>query len=278
LHDLLAEQIAATPDAVAVTSAGTQLTYAELGQRIERLAGHLRMLGVGPETIVGLCAERSLEMIVGIGAVLAAGGAYLPLEPTFPRDRNDYMLGDARPPVVLAQAKFRDLLPAEGFHLHCIDTDDDRIAEPVSPVPGPAPRPENLAYVFYTSGSTGRPKGVMIEHRAIVNRMQWIREAIPLRRDDVVLQKTPFTFDISVCEIFWPLISGARLVMARPGGHTDPPASCAWSCREARRCRDRSCSASSRRCHTPISSTCTVPPRRQSRSRCGAAIPLPTRC
>jgi amino acid adenylation domain-containing protein len=222
LHDLLAEQIAATPDAVAVTDAGTALTYAELGARIDRLAGHLRTLGVGPETIVGLCTERSLEMIVGIGAILAAGGAYLPLEPTFPRERNEYMLGDARPPVVLAQAKFRELLPAAGFHLHCIDTDDDRIAEPVAGARGPAPAPGNLAYVFYTSGSTGKPKGVMIEHRAIVNRMQWIREAIPLTPADVVLQKTPFTFDISVCEIFWPLISGARLVMARPGGHTDP--------------------------------------------------------
>ncbi|HEX6863213.1 MAG TPA: amino acid adenylation domain-containing protein, partial [Thermoanaerobaculia bacterium] len=192
----------------------------ELVSAARRLALRLRELGVGPEVPVGVCAERSPEMVVALLAVLEAGGAYLPLDPDYPEDRLAFMLADSAVPVVLAQERLLDRLPEHGARVVLLEG----VAAP-GPEAGPIAsgvRPDNLAYVIYTSGSTGRPKGTMNTHRGIVNRLLWMQEEYGLTPEDRVLQKTPFSFDVSVWEFFWPLLTGARLVMAKPGGHQDP--------------------------------------------------------
>ncbi|HVV14350.1 non-ribosomal peptide synthetase [Amycolatopsis sp.] len=197
LPELFEAQVARTPDATAVVFEGTALTYAELDARAKALAGQLAAAGVGPERVVGIRQDRSLELIVALLAVLKAGGAYLPLDPSYPAERLDFMIEDARPTVVLPAVLEGSARPAQ-------------------------PHPDNPAYVIYTSGSTGRPKGVVVSHRAIVNRLLWMQAAYGLTAEDRVLQKTPSSFDVSVWEFFWPLITGATLVLAKPGGHKDP--------------------------------------------------------
>jgi amino acid adenylation domain-containing protein len=219
LPELLARQAAATPEAVAVVAAGEALTYAGLAARANALARRLRELGVGPETVVGLCVERSLEMMVGLVAILEAGGAYLPLDPAYPPQRLAALLADAAVPVLLAQEHLLDRLPAHGGSVVLLDERVQREVASSPPVVDLAP--DHLAYVIFTSGSTGRPKGVMNSHRGIVNRLSWARAEHGLSTADRVLQKTPYSFDVSVWELFWPLLSGACLVLARPGGHQD---------------------------------------------------------
>ncbi|MEA2601550.1 MAG: hypothetical protein QOF89_2542, partial [Acidobacteriota bacterium] len=225
LHGWIAAQAARTPRAVAVAFEGEALTYGELDARAGRLARRLRGLGVGPEVRVGICVERSLEMMVGLLAILKAGGAYVPLDPSYPVDRLAFMLADSQQgleaPVLLTQRRLLDTLPAHGARVVCLD-------DPLPALPAGAdtdfpadPRPSSLAYVIYTSGSTGRPKGAMNSHQGIVNRLLWMQEAFGLTVDDRVVQKTPISFDVSVWELFWPLMVGARLVIARPGGHQD---------------------------------------------------------
>ncbi|HYO16637.1 MAG TPA: non-ribosomal peptide synthase/polyketide synthase [Thermoanaerobaculia bacterium] len=219
LHELIARQVAQTPRAVAVSFEGRTLTFRQLDERAGRLARCLRRLGVGPEVRVGICAERSLELVIGLLGILQAGGAYVPIDPSYPVDRLAYMLESAEVPVLLTQRRFVESLPEHGARVVCLDEPlprTGRVAET------DAVRPGNLAYVIYTSGSTGRPKGAMNSHRGIVNRLLWMQEAYGLTPDDRVLQKTPFSFDVSVWEFFWPLLVGARLVVARPGGHQDP--------------------------------------------------------
>ncbi|WP_435149349.1 amino acid adenylation domain-containing protein [Micromonospora aurantiaca (nom. illeg.)] len=220
LHGPIEERAAATPDAVAVTIDGLSRTYAELNAQANRVAHRLRAAGVGPETLVGVCAERSVELVAGLLGVLKAGGAYLPLDPEYPADRLAFMVGDADAPVVLVQSHLRDVLPDTGATV--LELDDATVwsGQPESD-PTPAAGPENLAYVIYTSGSTGRPKGVPNTHRGIVNRLDWMQKTYGLGADDAVLQKTPASFDVSVWEFFWPLRTGARLVLAEPGGHKD---------------------------------------------------------
>ncbi|MFL6202421.1 MAG: amino acid adenylation domain-containing protein, partial [Thermoanaerobaculia bacterium] len=219
LHELIAAQAARTPEAPAMSFAGETLTYRELGRRSGALAGRLRALGVGPETLVGVCAERSTEMVVALLAILKAGGAYVPLDPDYPADRLAFMLEDAAVPVLLTQARLADRLPAHGARVLLLDG----AAEPTpATAEGPAAGPDNAAYAIFTSGSTGRPKGVVNTHRGIVNRILWMQAQYGLAPGDAVLQKTPFSFDVSVWELFWPLVVGARLVVARPGGHQDP--------------------------------------------------------
>ncbi len=219
LHGLLAAQAARTPGRVAVVCAGRSLTYRELDAAASRLARRLQDLGVGPESLVGVCAERSLEMVVALLAVLKAGGAYLPLDPEYPAERLGFMLEDARVAALLVQDHLRSVLPAHGAAEVPLDgvAEAGEETQPVDAGAGPG----DLAYVIYTSGSTGRPKGAMNAHRGIVNRLLWMQERYGLGEDDRVLQKTPFSFDVSVWEFFWPLLAGARLVMARPGGHRD---------------------------------------------------------
>jgi amino acid adenylation domain-containing protein len=222
LHRLIEAQVDRTPDAMAVTFEGKGLTYRELERRANQLAHHLRRWGVGPEVRVGLCAERSLEMVVGLLGILKAGGAYVPLDPTYPRERLTFMLEDARAPVLLTQEKWAATLPETAARVIRLDADAGEISQERSERPAVEVGPQHLAYVIYTSGSTGRPKGAMNAHRGVVNRLLWMQDAYRLGPGDVVLQKTSFSFDVSVWEFFWPLLVGARLAVARPEGHKDP--------------------------------------------------------
>ena len=222
LAGLLAAQAARTPAAPAVRFADEALTYGELLARAARLARHLRSLGVGPEVRVGVAAERSLELVEALLAVLLAGGAYVPLDPSYPAERLAFMAGDAKLAVVLTQQHLAASLPACEATVVCLDAGRDAWAglEPTPPASGLVAA--NAAYVIYTSGSTGRPKGAVNPHAAIVNRLLWMQQAYGLDAGDRVLQKTPFSFDVSVWELFWPLLAGATLVVARPEGHKDP--------------------------------------------------------
>ncbi|MFL5351286.1 amino acid adenylation domain-containing protein, partial [Archangium sp.] len=222
LHQLIQAQVERTPDALALTFEGQSLTYRELDSRANQLAWHLRSLGVGPESRVGLCLERSPEMVVALLATLKAGGAYVPLDPAYPQERLGWMLEDASPTVLLVQERLLSRLPAQGAHVVCLDSGWDEIASRPSHTPPLQSTANGLAYIIFTSGSTGRPKGAMNEHHPVVNRLLWMQEEYKLEARDVVLQKTPFSFDVSVWEFFWPLMQGARLVLAKPGGHQDP--------------------------------------------------------
>jgi amino acid adenylation domain-containing protein len=222
IHDLIARQAAATPDAVAVVFQDERVTYAELDRRANQLANHLRALGVGPEVRVGVCAERSVELVVALLATLKAGGGYVPLDPGYPRDRLAYMLADSRISVLLAQAHLADRIPPHGARTVLLDADWPRIARESGAAPVAGVTLDHLAYVIYTSGSTGQPKGAENAHRGIRNRLLWMQEAFGLDATDAILQKTPFSFDVSVWEFFWPLMTGARLVMAKPEGHREP--------------------------------------------------------
>ncbi|HZF08613.1 MAG TPA: amino acid adenylation domain-containing protein [Thermoanaerobaculia bacterium] len=223
LHERIAVQVRRTPEEIAVVYEGAPLTYRDLDLRANQLAHRLRRMGVGPEVLVGVAVERSLELVVGLLGVLKAGGAYLPLDPSYPADRLAYMVEDARVPVLLTQERLRAGLPAGGAEVLCLDSGWAEIAagNPPGLAPEVAVAPENLAYAIYTSGSTGKPKGAALSHRGIVNRLLWMQEAYGLTVGEGVLQKTPASFDVSVWEFFWPLLVGARLVVARPGGHQD---------------------------------------------------------
>ena len=215
-------QVDKTPEALALTSEDQHLTYRELNRRTNQLAHHLKKLGVGPDVRVGVCAERSIEMVVALMGILKAGGCYMPLDPDYPSNRLALMLEDAQPPVILTQETLLPRLPARQAPAICLDSDWARIASEPDTNLGVQSTRNDAAYVIYTSGSTGKPKGVVNIHEAIVNRLQWMQDAYRLTAADRVLQKTPYSFDVSVWEFFWPLVTGASLVMARPGGHRDP--------------------------------------------------------
>lgn len=221
LHEFIETQVEGNPDADAVIFEDKRLTYRQLNARANQLARHLQTLGVGPDVLVGICLERSLEMVVGLLAILKAGGAYVPIDPGYPEARLAFMLADASPAVLLSQERFRDKLPEHSAQTLFLDTDWPTIAEHRHDNPVCKVTADKLAYVIYTSGSTGEPKGAMNTHRAVVNRLLWMQEAYSLAPGDAVLQKTPFSFDVSVWEFFWPLMTGARLVLARPEGHKD---------------------------------------------------------
>ncbi|MDJ0460312.1 non-ribosomal peptide synthetase [Streptomyces sp. H27-C3] len=223
LPDLLDDAVTRHGHRTALVRGDRSLSYAELGARIDAVAGELRACGVTPDTVVGICMERSFEMVIALWAVMKAGGAYLPLEPGYPAERLQYMIEDSSADIVLTQSA-TDVSALSGIrHVLRLDAEGRLSGEPAGDAPAPAGAgPEHLAYVIYTSGSTGRPKGVMVEHRAVVNRIEWMQNEYALDADDVVLQKTSFSFDVSVWEFVWPLVSGARLVLAEPDGHKDP--------------------------------------------------------
>ncbi len=221
IHQLFEAQVERTPDATAVVFEDQQLTYRELNARANQLAHYLRERGVRPDTLVGICAERSLEMVIGLLGVLKAGGAYVPLDPSYPKERLAFMLEDTHVPVLLTQYRLLEDLPRHGAHVFSLDTDWGSLAEESEDNVVSGATADNLAYVIYTSGSTGRPKGAMIPHGALVNHMLWMQRSFPLTEADPVLQKTPFSFDASVWEFYAPLLAGARLIVARPGGHQD---------------------------------------------------------
>ncbi|WP_460745720.1 non-ribosomal peptide synthase/polyketide synthase, partial [Nocardia goodfellowii] len=224
LVSLFEAQVERTPDAVALTFEGTSLSYAEFASRVSQLARWLTASGVGPESLVALGMRRSVELVVGMYAVSAAGGAYVPIDPDHPAERIAHILDTAQPVCVLTTSGDALELPES---VRRVELDTLELSEfsdaPVTDADRLAPlRPDNTAYVIYTSGSTGRPKGVAVSHAAIVNRLVWMHAQYGLTAGDVVLQKTPATFDVSVWEFFWPLQVGARLVVAKPDGHRDP--------------------------------------------------------
>ena len=223
IHDLFAAQAQHTPAAVALVFEQQQVTYHELHRRSNQLAHSLQALGIGPEVLVGICMERSIELVIGLLSILKAGGAYVPLDPAYPPERLTFMLSDAHIPVILTQQRFLERLPSQGATVLCLDSTSTWQEISTQPTEQPKSRVsgETLAYVIYTSGSTGKPKGAMNTHRGLYNRLMWMQEAYQLRPDDRVMQKTPYSFDVSVWEFFWPLLIGAPLIVARPDGHRD---------------------------------------------------------
>ncbi|UVL27796.1 non-ribosomal peptide synthetase [Pseudomonas donghuensis] len=221
IQQLIEAQVQRTPQAPALVYGGQSLSYAQLNARANRLAWALIGQGVGPDVLVGIAAERSLEMVIGLLAILKAGGAYVPLDPDYPRERLAHMFADSGIELLLTQSWLLDgLPPTPGLRTLLLDqahTVASREDDPQVAVQG-----EHLAYVIYTSGSTGKPKGAGNRHSALVNRLCWMQQAYGLDASDAVLQKTPFSFDVSVWEFFWPLMTGARLVVAAPGDHRDP--------------------------------------------------------
>jgi amino acid adenylation domain-containing protein len=222
VHQLFEQQALRTPRACAVTYAGSQVTYAELDARANQWAHRLRETGVGPESQVGICMERSIELVTGLLAVLKAGAAYVPLDPNYPAERLAFMVRDVQPRAILVHAKTAEKWPALDARVINVDAESAQLERQSRQTPAISVLPENLVYVIYTSGSTGQPKGAMNTHSGLYNRLQWMQRAYPLTAADRVLQKTPFSFDVSVWEFFWPLMTGAVLVMAEPGGHQDP--------------------------------------------------------
>jgi amino acid adenylation domain-containing protein len=221
LHELIEAQAERTPAAVALFFEDEKLTYRELNARANQLAHYLRSLGVVPETVVGICMERSLDMVTGLLGIMKAGGAYLPLEPEYPTERLSYMLRDARASVILTQRKFAESLPAQTARVVCVETDGDEIRRERTHNPASGVVASNLIYIIYTSGSTGEPKGAMLAHRGVSNCLLWMQRRHRLTAEDRVLLKAPLSFDSSVWELFWPLMVGASVVIARAGEQRD---------------------------------------------------------
>nr|WP_066382496.1 MULTISPECIES: amino acid adenylation domain-containing protein [unclassified Anabaena] len=221
LHNLFTAQVKRTPNAIAVTFEQQQLTYQELNARANQLAHYLQTLGVKPETLVGVCVERSVEMVVCLLGILKAGGAYVPIDPEYPQERIAYMLEDSQVNVLLTQEKLLSQIPQHQADTICVDAEWEKISTQPNTNLDSGVTPDNLAYVIYTSGSTGKPKGAMNTHKGICNRLLWMQETYQINSTDSILQKTPFSFDVSVWEFFWTLLTGARLVIAKPGGHRD---------------------------------------------------------
>ncbi|MEY9485183.1 amino acid adenylation domain-containing protein/non-ribosomal peptide synthase protein (TIGR01720 family) [Streptomyces calvus] len=227
LPELFERQVRATPDAPAVVFGGTTLSYAEFDERVNRLARLLLARGIRRGDRVAVAVPRSFELVTALYAAHRVGAAYVPVDPDLPADRITFMLADARPALLLTTAGLDAALPPTPDTPRLpLDTARD-LAGPADRAPddtdrGAAPTAADTAYVIYTSGSTGRPKGVAVSHRAIVNRLLWMRDAFAIDATDRVLQKTPAGFDVSVWEFFLPLLSGATLVVAAPGAHTDP--------------------------------------------------------
>ncbi len=223
IHQLVESQALQTPDAVAVIFGQEQLTYRELNQKANQLAHYLQTLNVGPEVLVGVCLERSLSMLIGLLGVLKAGGAYVPLDPSFPQERLAFMLEDSEVPVLLTQQHLLEILPErEGLKIVCIDTDWQAITQHTEENLDSPVSPENLAYTIYTSGSTGKPKGVQIVHRAVVNLLKSMQQEPGLTQSDIFLGITTISFDMSVPELYLPLIVGARIVLVRREAGSDP--------------------------------------------------------
>ncbi|GEM46883.1 non-ribosomal peptide synthetase [Deinococcus cellulosilyticus] len=219
LQDLLDAQATRTPSQVALTSASRSLTYQEVKRESDKLAAHLQNLGVRPGDLVGICQSRSVEMVLSLVATLKAGAAFLPLDPEFPESRLQDLLDDAGAKWVLVDGTAAWNPQSETVQVFKVQ---DLLSGLPEATPEPRSTPGSAAYVLYTSGSTGKPKGVVVPHRGLVNRLLWMQDAYLLSEEDCVLQKTPFTFDVSMWEFFWPLMTGARLHVLEPTAHRDP--------------------------------------------------------
>jgi amino acid adenylation domain-containing protein len=205
-HQLVEAQALQAPEAVALVYGDQRLSYGELNTRSNQLARYLQALGVGPETRVGICIERSPDLVIGLLAILKAGGCYVPLDPGYPADRLQYMLADAQMPIVLTQASLRERLPRGDTQLVLLDRDRERIADESSAAISSGVTPDNLAYIIYTSGSTGRPKGAMIPHRGLVNYLSWASQAYRVVEGSGTLVHSPIGFDLTVTSLFVPLL------------------------------------------------------------------------
>ncbi|KQX86742.1 non-ribosomal peptide synthetase [Variovorax sp. Root473] len=221
VHCTIAQHAKQQPDAIALLFGEEALSFAELDRRANRLAHRLVALGVKPDVRVGIVMERSVEMVVGLLAILKAGGAYLPLDPDYPLQRLAYMVEDSGIALLLTHRATREHI-AERAGLAWLEVDNTDFSSEPDTDPGVALHGENLAYVIYTSGSTGKPKGAAVRHAALHSCMAWMQDTYRLGRDNTVLHKAPFGFDVSVWEMFWPMTAGARLVVANPGDHRDP--------------------------------------------------------
>ena len=217
VHQLFVAQSLKTPDAVAVVFEDKQLTYRELNTKANKIAHHLQTLGVGPEVIVGICVERSLEMVIGLLGILKAGGAYLPLDPTDSWERLQLMLVETKPSVLLSQQLLLGRLPKHQAQVLCLDSSGEMIAQQSDENLTSKATPENLAYIIYSSR-----RGVLVEHRGVAGRLDWLQKTFALSESDAVLHKAPLTQDTAVWEIFWPLVHGGRLVIVLPQGEDSP--------------------------------------------------------
>ena len=221
IHQLFEAQVEQTPDAVAVVFNNEQLTYRELNKRANQVAHYLKTLGVKPEVLVGICVERSLEMLVGLLGILKAGGAYVPLDPAYPQERLAFMLSDSQTSVLLTQQQLLERLPKHQAHVVCLDTDWETISKNSKENPVSSATSDDLAYVIYTSGSTGKPKGVQIAHGAVVNLLKSMEREPGLTESDTLLAVTSISFDIAALELYLPLIAGGRLVLVSREVTTD---------------------------------------------------------
>jgi amino acid adenylation domain-containing protein len=221
VHDLFTDQVAKTPDAVAVVSGSQQLTYRELDEQANQLAHYLSSLGVGKEVLVGIFCDRSLFMIIALLGILKAGGAYIPLDPTFPQERLAYMVEDSQITVLLTQQHLLQSLPSYHAQVICLDRDWESIATQKTNTPKSNIEPDNLMYTIYTSGSTGKPKGVQITHRSVINFLTSMQHQLQLTNTDNLLSVTTLSFDIAVLEIFLPLTTGAKLILVSREVATD---------------------------------------------------------
>ncbi len=221
VHHRFEAQVKRTPNALAVIFEGVSLTYHALNERANQLAHYLQQQGCQPEKLVGICMERSLEMIVGLLGILKAGGICVPLDPEYPQERLAFMLEDAHVSVLLTQQRIVERLPAHNALVINLETDWKTIAQQQGENPHSTTTAENSAYVIYTSGSTGTPKGVLLSHRSICNRLRWGQMAHPLVETDRVLQEASFSFDFAIWEFFGPLSVGAQVILAHPGGQRD---------------------------------------------------------
>ena len=220
IHQLFEEQVKRTSEQIAVVFEEYQLTYNQLNEKSNQLAHYLRKSGVKPDSLVAVSLERSLELTISLLGILKAGGAYVPLDPAYPEDRLRFMLEDSQSKILITNSLLKEKFKALSCEKILLDTIDlslnsDKNLHLMN-------KSTDLAYVIYTSGSTGKPKGVANEHTAVVNRLNWMQKIYQLTEKDRILQKTSFSFDVSVWEFFWPLLNGAKLVIANPGVHQDP--------------------------------------------------------
>ncbi|MBI3550181.1 MAG: amino acid adenylation domain-containing protein [Elusimicrobia bacterium] len=214
VHRMFEEQAERTPDAIAVEFEGETVTYGELDRRADRLAGQLRSLGAGPEALVGICVKRSVNMIVGLLGILKSGAAYVPIDPDYPKDRVAYMLEDSRGIVLITEKSLVDNLPSHNAKVLGVDFDSGVSGEAKAADPARRVSGESVAYTIYTSGSTGKPKGVQVLHRAVVNILEFMKRSLSVGDRDKLLAVTTLSFDIAGLELFLPLVSGARLIVA----------------------------------------------------------------
>ena len=221
LHGLFEQQVKRTPDLTAVIYEGKSLSYEELDKQSTQLASYLCEQGVVSGSLVALYMHRAPDMVVALLAILKAGAAYIPLDTEYPKERLSLMLDDADPVCILTQAALEDDLASFNYTRFCVDRDWSAVDPATTTFSQDSIKPDDLAYVIYTSGSTGIPKGVMNTHQGICNRLQWMQDHYQLNSSDRVLQKTPYSFDVSVWEFFWPIMTGACMVLARPDGHKD---------------------------------------------------------